>query len=244
MNFVLLTTVITVLLSTQPIFQTRTRDLVVPLVFPQPTQETHQAPELLARQELSLNNRHANESINEIFRKNILLNLAYFSQSVKSKSEINWDTVQQPTGFSIVLEPGQTFAYHDDVLPEYQDRVALTTQAHFDSREGFLSSGFLFGDGVCHLASVINWAAQDAELAVQVTKLHTIAPIPGIPDKYGVSIYTQAGVKGSGAKNNLYITNNKDFPVEFIFDYQPDNVIAVTVAKASPVANPVALHHK
>jgi hypothetical protein len=187
-----------------------------------PTAET----ELLAARDLSLANRHQAASINDVFAKNILLNLAYLEGSVSQKSDIDWSQVTQPFEFGVTLNPGQTFAYHDDVLDEYQDSVALTTNTYFHAADGYLSSGFLYGDGVCHLASIINWAAQDAGLEVVVTKLHSIAPIPDVPDEYGVSIYTVEGVKGSGARNNLYITNNQVYPVEFRFIHQ-DNTIRV-----------------
>lgn len=187
------------------------------------------AKQVLSSKELSLTNRHKAQAINEVFKKNILLNLAYLNESVRDKSDVNWKTVDQPFVFSMTLNPGETFAYHDDVLSKYEDSVVKTTNSYFNEGQGFISSGFLFGDGVCHLASIINWAAQDAGLSVEVTKLHSIAPIPDIPDKYGVSIYTIEGVKGSGARNNLYITNTKEVPVTFHFNYQNNQDLIVEV---------------
>lgn len=189
--------------------------------------------EVISQRSLSLSNRHAAETINDVFRKNILLNLAYLNGSVTEKHQINWEDVQSPQEFQITLNPGETFAYHDDVLQQYEPSVVSTTNSHFNAQEGYLSSGFLFGDGVCHLASIINWAAQDAGLDVTVTKLHSIAPIPDVPDEYGVSIYTIAGVAGSGANNNLYITNNKSVPVSFVFTYDSSDRVVVSVAQLS-----------
>lgn len=183
----------------------------------------------LGQRELSLANRHANSRVNEIFKNNILLNLAYLNGTVTSKADLDWNNVSQMKDFSFTLQPGETFAYHDHVLAKYQDSLAITTKSHFSAAEGYLFSGFLYGDGVCHLASVINWAAQDAGLEVVRTKAHSIAKIPDVPDEYGVSIYTIAGQKNSGVNNNLYISNNKTQPVEFRFSVVGETLIVEVV---------------
>lgn len=177
------------------------------------------AERIIGEHQFSLEDRYAVKSVNEVFKKNILLNLAYLNQSVTNKGEIDWEKIEKPTHYEFILKPGQTFAYHNDVLNQYEGRLVKTTNAHFGSQEGFISDGYLFGDGVCHLASLINWAAQDAALDIKVTKNHDFAVIPDVPKEYGVSIYTNQSVKGSGANNNLYITNNKDHVVKFHFDY-------------------------
>lgn len=185
--------------------------------------------QVLSQHGFSLDNRYPVASVNEVFKKNILLNLAYLDGEVKSKQDLNWDTVLKPKHTSFTLKPGEVFAYHENVLPEYEGKVAITTKAHFDSTQGFISDGYLVGDGVCHLASLINWVAQDAGLDVKVTKNHDFAPIAEVPKKYGVSIYTNASVKGSGANNNLYITNNKVNPVQFNFDYTDNKLVVWAV---------------
>lgn len=178
----------------------------------------------LSTRELSLDQRHSAKSVNEVFKKNILLNLAYLNGSVSNKGDISWDKLtNQPIEFSFILKPGQTFAYHQDILPQFNDSLSLTTNSYFGPGQGYLFSGFLYGDGVCHLASLINWAAQDANLDVLVPKKHSIAHIPQIPDQYGVSIYIDP-TTGVGENNNLYITNNKDTDIEFKFVYQNDNL--------------------
>ncbi len=187
---------------------------------------------ILAERQFSLTDRHQDLGVNEVFRKNIWLNLAYFQKAVNEKQDIDWSQANQPTEFSVTLLPQQTFAYHDHVLPEYADSVQLTTAAHFSADEGFVSDGFLYGDGVCHLASLLNWAAQDAGLDVEVTKKHDIAEIPAVPKEYGVSIYTIKSVPGSGARNNLYITNNQEQPVRFQFIYSADR-LKVIVSKSA-----------
>lgn len=191
--------------------------------------------EVLSSRTLSLSNRHANSNINQIFKKNILLNLAYLEGSATKNSPINWQEVVQPQSFRVSLNPGETFAYHDHVLDEYKSSLALTTNTHFNASDGYLNSGFLFGDGVCHLASILNWAAQDAGLDVEVTKAHSIAPIPDIPDKYGVSIYTIESDPNSGTKNNMYITNNQAETVIFEFTYDEQDQVTVRVIKQVPV---------
>ena len=189
----------------------------------------------LAEHEFSLDDRYHVPSVNEAFKKNILLNLAYLDQTVSKKQDINWDEVEKPFHTSFTLKPGEVFAFHDDVLKEYEGKVTVTTRAHFDSQEGFVSDGYLVGDGVCHLASLINWAAQDAHLDVLVTKNHNFAVIPEVPKEYGVSIYDNATVKGSGTHNNLYITNTKDQDVTFHFDYE-NNELKVSVTEPETLA--------
>lgn len=184
---------------------------------------------VLAQRQFSLENRYAVASVNEVFKKNILLNLAYLNKTVIQKKDIDWSRIEESTDFSFTLKPGEVFAYHDHVLPEYNGKVALTTNAHFGPQEGFVSDGYLFGDGVCHLASLINWAAQDAGLEVLVTKNHNFAVIPDVPKQYGVSIYTNAADKNSGTRNNLYITNNKSHDVVFHFEYTEDHTLSVSV---------------
>lgn len=181
-------------------------------------------PSELSSRQISLSNRHAVTSVNEVMKKNILLNVAYLNKSVEKKQDISWDTITRSFSTYFILQPGDVFAYHDHVLPEYEGTVDITTNAHFSSDEGFLTDGYLYGDGVCHLASIINWAAQDAGLLSVVTKNHNFAAIPEVPKEYGVSIYTNKTIKGSGSRNNLYITNTKDIPVQFTFTYANDTL--------------------
>lgn len=174
---------------------------------------------VLAQRQMSLENRYADNWVNNVFKDNILLNLAYLNGNVTSKKDINWDEVKKPSRFEFTLQSNQTFAYHDDILPEYQDSVVKTTNAHFNATEGFKTDGYLYGDGVCHLASLIYWAAKDAKLDANSPVSHNFAKIPDVPKEYGVSIYSNPEVKGSDARQNLYVTNNRQKPVAFKFDY-------------------------
>lgn len=187
--------------------------------------ETRVEQRLLSKQALSLKNRHSNKQINEIFSKNILLNLAYLSGEVSNKNNLNWQNVLRSQEFSIALQPNQVFAYHDHVLPEYGQNLIKTPKTYFHAKDGYLSSGYLFGDGVCHLASLLNWAALSAGIETYVPKSHSIAKIPDIDEEYGVSIYVVETEKESGTKNNLYITNTKSTPIEFKFIYNHEQVI-------------------
>ncbi len=185
--------------------------------------------QIIAQRELNLTNRYPTGPINEIFKDNILLNLAYLRGVVKTKADVNWDRVVKPFTYEFLLEPGKSFAYHDDVDEKYQQTLVKTTGAHFNSNEGFKSSGFLFGDGVCHLASVIYWAAHDAKLTTEVPTDHDFRAIPDVPKEYGVSIYTNPFAHGTNTKHNLYITNNRVRPVAFKFRYDGTSVqVSVT----------------
>jgi len=177
---------------------------------------------------ISLEYRYPTESVSKIFKENILLNLAYLDGRVDSSEDINWDEIDNSFKSEFTLMPNETFAYHDAVLPKYEDKIAITTNAHFNSQDGFKSDGYLFGDGVCHLASLINWAARDADLEVEAPSNHDFASIPEVPKEYGVAIYYNPNNKATGARENLYITNNKSVPVSFIFEYK-DGKLSVSV---------------
>lgn len=181
---------------------------------------------MLSSHEISLQNRYPVQSVSDVFKDNILLNLAYLRGSVASKKDINWDEVKKPFEYEFRLDPDQTFAFHDDVLPEYKDSLVKTTAAHFNAAEGFKTDGYLYGDGVCHLASLIYWVAKDAGLEVNAPVSHDFMAIPEIEREYGVSIYSNPYIKGANAQQNLYITNNRDKAVVFKFEYSGDKLKA------------------
>lgn len=186
-------------------------------------------PITLAQREISLSNRQPVPVVNEVFKKNILLNLHYLDSRVRPGEKVNWDEVTKPFSISFKLDPGQSFAYHDDVLPEFQDKIVRTTNAHFNSQEGFLTDGYLYGDGVCHLASIIYWVAKDAGLDSLAPTNHSFAVIPDIPREYGVSIYNSPLSRGSNVRQNLYITNNKEESITFIFEYKNEALKVIAV---------------
>ncbi len=177
---------------------------------------------LLSSHKISLNNRYNNTFVNTVFKNNILLTLNYMSGRVHNKSDINWTELNKPSRFTIMLKPGGVFAFHNDILPSYKNKSIKTTNTHFTAQEGFLSDGYLFGDGVCHLASLINWAAADARLGVFAPTNHNFANIPEIPQRYGVSIYSSPG-------QNLYIENTQEIPVLLIFNYK-EGILSLSIS--------------
>lgn len=182
----------------------------------------------LATREISLDDRYPVASVSQIFKDNILLNIAYLDGRVNDASDINWSEIEKSFKSEFTLQPNETFAFHDAVLPQFEGKVIKTTDAHFDYTDGFKTDGYLYGDGVCHLASLINWAAKDANLEVLAPTNHDFANIPDVPKEYGVAIYYNPSNKLAGANENLYITNNKDKPVNFVFEYK-DGILSVTV---------------
>jgi VanW like protein len=161
-----------------------------------------------AEREFSLTDRYPDPGVNEVFRYNILHTLSLMN----SKS------------YSFTLNPGKVFAFHEDVLPEFKGKVTQTMNAHFNYTDGFKSDGYLTGDGVCHLASLIYWAAKDAGLSALAPTNHSFANIPEVPKEYGVSIYYNPATHDSNAQQNLYITNTFDKPVEFAFAIDGTNL--------------------
>lgn len=175
--------------------------------------------EVLAEKSFSLQKRYGDTFVNDVFRDNILLTLAYMDGKVKMASDINWEDIEKPQEFALTLKPGEVFTFHEDVLPSYKDKTIKPTNAHFNAQDGFKFSGLYFGDGVCHIASLIYWAAIEAGLEVERPVNHNFAPIPEVPKEYGVSIYYMPGTPDANAQQNLYITNSRDADIRFVFDY-------------------------
>lgn len=180
---------------------------------------------VLASRSFPLTDRYNNTFVNDVFKDNILLALNYMDGAVNSKSDVNWAKVESPFHYEFTLNPGQEFAFHDGTLPYYSKNVVKTMNTHFMWNEGYKSDGFLVGDGVCHLASLIYWAAKDAGLSTYAPSNHNFAKINDVPKEYGVAIMSPSPM------GNLYITNNKDVPVTFVFDYDGTNLdVSVTEA--------------
>ena len=129
----------------------------------------------MASHEMSLENRYENVYVNDVFKDNILLTLRYLEGSVAEVDKISWEEVNKPFKYEFSLKPGEEFAFHDTTLPEYTKNVVKTTNAHFNYQDGFKSDGYLFGDGVCHLASLIYWVAKDAGLEAVSPTNHNFA---------------------------------------------------------------------
>ncbi|GDX61894.1 hypothetical protein LBMAG33_2040 [Candidatus Levyibacteriota bacterium] len=173
----------------------------------------------------SLNNRYGNSFVNNVFKENILLTIKYTSDKKIDSNNIDWDKINKPFKYSMVLKPDEIFAFHDDVLPEYQNKIDKTTNSHFNLSEGFKSDGYLAGDGVCHLASLLYWVAKDANLEATAPTRHDFMKIPEIPSEFSVSIYSNPYDKGSvNQLQNLYIKNNKNNEIIFEFIYNGEDL--------------------
>lgn len=183
---------------------------------------------VLASRTISLGERYPNPFVNEIFKENILLNLAYMRGVVDPSKKVDWLKVTEPFTYSMLLKPGEVFAFHDDVTPEFEQENIKTSNAHFNSSEGFKSDGYLVGDGVCHLASLIYWAAKSAGIESLAPTRHDFANIPQVPREYGVSIYATPGKNDGDDRQNLYIKNDREKTIAFVFTYQENN-LQVTV---------------
>ncbi len=164
----------------------------------------------LAQNSLDLTNRDENKEINEIFTDNILLNLYYFAGKISDD-------------FSFVLPSGAVFAFHKNILPEYEKGLVMTVGSQFSAEQGFKKAYGIHGNGVCHLASLMNWTASEAGLEVIAKRNHDFSPIPGVPREYGTLISYEEGSKESKEKN-LYIKNNFDFPVIFQFKLEKKKI--------------------
>lgn len=185
---------------------------------------TQDSINILAAQEMSLENRYSNSFVNEVFKDNILLNLAYMRGEDINPKKVNWDAIRSPFTYEFELGSGKVFAFHDDVSEKYRTLLVKHTNAHFNATEGFKTDGYLYGDGVCHLASLLYMAAKNAGLEAETPTNHDFMPIPDIPREYGVSIYSNPFAKGSNTQQNLYITNNKTKPITFKFEYRDEKV--------------------
>ena len=179
---------------------------------------------LLATHSMSLDNRSQDRLVNEVFKENIVLTLSYMRGNIHNGKAIEWAEVEQPFTSTFSLKPGETFAFHDDVLPEYKGAIAKTTNAHFNFQEGFKSDGYLTGDGVCHLASLMYLVAKQTKLHVVAPTNHSFAQIPDIPAEFGVSIYHSGEKSTANEVQNLYIKNTTDKDIVFEFGYNGKEV--------------------
>lgn len=179
---------------------------------------------VISTHSISLENRHPDAWVNNVFKDNILLNIAYLDGRVKKVSDINWGNLRKAFIYELVLSPNETFAFHEDIQAQYKDTQIKTTNAHFNLQDGFRHSGYLAGDGVCHLASLIYWVAKDANIDASAPVNHDFRAIPEIPKEYGVSIYNYPGHTYANSLQNLYVANNAESDITFIFDFDGENL--------------------
>ena len=180
--------------------------------------------QVLAERSFSLEKRYNNKFVSDIFKDNILLTLAYMDGKVKSAADVNWTEIEKPQEFTLTLKPGELFTFHPDVLPQYIGKTLKTTNAHFNAADGFKTDGLYFGDGVCHIASLIYWAAKDAGLDAYRPAAHDFAVINEVPKEYGVSIFYVPGNTEANAHQNLYVVNNRQSDIRFVFTNDGTNL--------------------
>jgi hypothetical protein len=186
--------------------------------------QSHQAQKELGSASMSLDKRMGTSNPENIYKDNILLNLAYLSGKVNKGDSISWSQIREPFILQFDLEPGQRFAYHDIIDSKYNDNVVVTAHTNYGGAEGYKYSEGLYGMGVCHLASLIHWAALNADLESIAPSNHDFYAIPEIDKKYGVAIYASPDAKAASIKQNLYIKNTLDTKVTFKFDFDGDNL--------------------
>ena len=179
-----------------------------PLLSPLPDYLQYQNQKILVEENLDLTVREPSLEANQGYTDNILLALHYLKS--EETLPIDWEEVRKPFEVSFVLQPGESFAFHENVLPEFA-RPAVTMNSEFLTTEGYKSVWGLGGNGVCHLASLMNWVASEAGLKVVAKANHSFALIPGISQEYGTSIRSQS------SSQNLYIINSLDQSMSFWF---------------------------
>lgn len=179
---------------------------------------------VLAAQDFSLEDRYKVPWVNTVFADNILLTLSYMAGQTKDGQTVDWNKVTQPSRYEFQLKPGETFAFHDQILDQYKSSVVKTTNAHFSSTEAFKSDGYLVGDGVCHLASFINLVSTIAGLSVDAPTNHNFAAIPDVSKQYGTAIYYKPGATDTSSKQNLYVTNTSHKTIAFVFNHTQDSL--------------------
>jgi len=165
----------------------------------------------LASESLDLSKRYPVLSVNEGFKDNILIALDYLASK---------------EGY-FVLSPGEVFAFHrKGILPEFKESTIISQESDFTTNSGYKVVAGLGGNGVCHLASLINKAASKTGLTVTAPVNHNFAVIEGIEREYGTSIST----RNSPDRQNLYIKNNFNYPVKFQFSLEGE-VLTLKILK-------------
>lgn len=176
---------------------------------------------VLASEEMDLNYRYPVLSISEGFKENILIAVSYFNKEAGREGVI-------------ILNPNEVFSFHKNILPEFEKDKIVTQESGFVAKDGYKYVAGLAGNGVCHLASLMNEVAAEAGLEVTAPTSHDFAKIPGVEAKYGTSIKY---VENGGAvteRQNLYIRNNFDYPVKLLFTLDENN-LRFTVVKVDGI---------
>jgi len=172
--------------------------------------------EILAEHTLNLEERLPDSEFgNEVFKYNILLALKY----IEGDPDLG-----EPFITEVELQPGEVFAFQENLLPEFENKTVKTGWTKYIAQEGYKPLSGLYGNGVCHLASLINWTASDAGLKVTALANHNFWPVPGVPKEYGTSIRYLADNGWKTKNQNLYLENPFDYSVKLIFEASDEEV--------------------
>jgi len=172
--------------------------------------------EILAEHTLNLEERLPDSEFgNEVFKYNILLALKY----IEGDPDLG-----EPFIAEVELQPGEIFAFQENLLPEFENKTVKTGWTKYIAQEGYKPLSGLYGNGVCHLASLINWTASDAGLKVTALANHNFWPVPGVPKEYGTSIRYLADGGWKTKNQNLYLENPFDYSVKLIFKASDEEV--------------------
>ncbi len=167
---------------------------------------------ILSSEKLDLSRRYPVVSVSEGFKENILIALGYLA----SQDDV------------LELKPGEVFAFHKKgILPEFNESKIVSQESDFTTNTRYKVVAGLGGNGVCHLASLINKAASKAGLEVTAPVNHNFAVIEGIEREYGTSIST----RNSPERQNLYVKNNLGFTVRFQFNLEGEVLTLKILAK-------------
>jgi hypothetical protein len=170
--------------------------------------------------------------VGPVLRDNIILQLHYIKGDVlefakegvvTSPNDLDWEALRKPFSGYFILNEGETYAFQPDILPEFQTGKVIATPAKFGWNDGFKSYGGLSGNGVCYLASFMNWVGKGAGLSVTAKVNHDFYPVPGVPREYGTAIYVLPG-SSIGKDQNLYITNNLGRPVALFYAFDGEQI--------------------
>lgn len=214
--------------------------LVVPKTFDLPDVFEEATIKSLAAEEIWVRD----EDVGPILRDNIILQLHYIKGDawafrknddragmnpaptkgeIMSPDDIDWERLEEPFEGYFVLEQGEVFAFHPEVLPEFDGDNLKAVPARFGYEDGFKTYGGLPGNGVCYLASLINWVAKEAGLETIAKVNHDFYPVPGVPREYGVAIYYLDGSETAKVQN-LYIKNTLNRTALFYFSFDGEKV--------------------
>lgn len=191
------------------------------------THRTLTGPEIIAQQTLPLSEYQGEnvDYVSQAASDNILLALHYLAKTVPKQGEaIAWAQARQPQLISLELNPGEMFAFHPETLSKFQGKSVKAVQTNFYRSDGYVADNGLVGNGVCYLASLMNWVASEAGLAVTAEVDHDFFPVPNVPPEYGTSIFYTPGSSAS-QDQNLYIENTLDVPVYLVFSADAERVV-------------------